>query len=163
MRVNPRLVKQHAKQVAPLGMLLWRQLTTASGSSSSSTDGRLSLTPAQIRQQMSVFASHSDAHKAFADHPDNRNLPNHLGVLTQLLTSHDNPLTISGSEVTDRWVSVAPPLFYGQNDAHHCPQNRTRKNPSTPKTFQSLAKSGKIWQTFSKPQSPQNKVASPHM
>lgn len=85
MRVNPRLVKQHAKQVAPLGMLLWRQLIAASSNSSSSsgTDGRLSLTPAQIRQQMSVFATHSDMHKSFVDNPDNRNLPNHLGQSCQ--------------------------------------------------------------------------------
>jgi len=112
MRVNPTLVKQYARQVAPLGMVLWRQVaaagSTAGGSSSSSSSGggRLTLAPAQIRQQLAVFAAQGDANKQFVQLPDNRNLHNHLGVLCQLLTCHDDPLTISGSELTDRWGSL---------------------------------------------------------
>jgi hypothetical protein len=105
MRVNPTLVKQYARQVAPLGLVLWRQVVAAGSAASSSNGsggGRLSLAPAQIRQQLAVFAAQSDASKQFVGLPDNRNMPNHLGVLCQLLTSHDDPLTISGSELTDR-------------------------------------------------------------
>lgn len=101
MRVNPTLVKQYARQVAPLGMALWRQLAAAGSSSSSSVTG-LSLTAAQIRQLLATFASQSGANKQFADLPDNRNLPSHLSVLCQLLTMYDDPLTITGSELTDR-------------------------------------------------------------
>jgi len=110
MRVNPTLVKQYARRVAPLGMVLWRQVvtagSTASGSSNSSGDGRLTLAPAQIRQQLTAFAAQGDANKQFVELPDNRNLPNHLGVMCALLTCHDDPMTISGSELTDRWGSL---------------------------------------------------------
>jgi hypothetical protein len=39
MRINPTLVKQHARQVAAIGMLLWRHLLAAgqAGSSDSSS------------------------------------------------------------------------------------------------------------------------------
>lgn len=108
MRVNLTLVKQLARQVAPLGLPLWRQLVAAgSSSSSSNTGGRLSLAPAQIREQLAAYAAHSEACQQFVQQPDNRNLVNHLTVLTQLLTGHDDPLTIAGSEVTDRCVSTS--------------------------------------------------------
>lgn len=114
MRVNPTLVKQYARQVAPLGMVLWRQVvaagSTAGGSSSSSSGAtRLTLAPAQIKQQLATFAAQGDANKQFVQLPDNRNLPSHLGVppgratVCALLTCHDDPLTISGSELTGRW------------------------------------------------------------
>jgi len=101
MRVNPTLVKQYARQVAPLGMVLWRQVVAAvSTAGSSSGGGRLTLAPAQIRQQLATFAAQGDANKQFVELADNRNLPSHLGVLCALLTCHDDPLTISGSELT---------------------------------------------------------------
>lgn len=104
MRVNPTLVKQYARQVDPLGMVLWRQVVAAgSTAGSSSGGGRLMLAPAQIRQQLGTFAAQGDANKQFVELADNRNLANHVGVLCQLLTCHDDPLTISGSELTDRW------------------------------------------------------------
>jgi len=77
MRVNPTLVKQLARQLAPLGLPLWRQLVTAgsnSSSSSSSTDGRLSLTPSQVREQLAVYAAQSDTYKQFVEQQSNRNL-----------------------------------------------------------------------------------------
>jgi len=53
MCVNPTLVKQYARQVAPLGMVLWRQLAAAGSTTGSSNGGgHLSLTPAQIRRQL---------------------------------------------------------------------------------------------------------------
>lgn len=109
MRVNPTVVKQLARQVAPLGLPLWRQLVAA-GSGSSSTDGRLSLTPAQIRVQLTAYAAQSDTNQQFVQQPGNRNLANHLSVLSPLLSRHDDPLTIAGSEVWQRgpraWVGV---------------------------------------------------------
>ena len=105
MCINPTLVKQYARQVAPLGLGLWRQLTAAvstAGNSSNSSGVGLGLTPTQIRQQLDVFAAKSAENKQFVMLSDNRNMPNHLGVLCQLLTLHDDPLTIAGSELTDR-------------------------------------------------------------
>jgi hypothetical protein len=59
MRVNPGLVKQHARQVAPLGLPLWRTLVQTG--SSGSADGRLSISPSQIRQQLADFAAQGTA------------------------------------------------------------------------------------------------------
>lgn len=106
IRVNPTLVKQYARQVAPLGMVLWRQVVAA-GSTASSGDGQLTLAPAQIRQQLALFAAQGDANKQFVELAENRNLANHVGMLCQLLTCHDDPLTISGNKLTDRWDSRA--------------------------------------------------------
>jgi hypothetical protein len=64
MCVNPTLVKQLARQGAPFGLPLCRQLVAA-GSSSSSTNGRLGLTPAQVPEQLSAYAAQSDADAQF--------------------------------------------------------------------------------------------------
>jgi hypothetical protein len=37
----------------------------------------------------------------------NRNLANHLAVLSQILTAHDDPLVIDGADLTDRWVAAS--------------------------------------------------------
>lgn len=85
MRVNPSLVKQHARKVAPFGLPLWHTLVQAG--SSGSADGRLSIAQAQIRQQLAGFAAQSAANKQFVVDKANRNLANHLTVFTQILTA----------------------------------------------------------------------------
>jgi len=110
MSVNPALTKQQARQAAALGLPLWRQLVAvgSSGSSSSSSGGggKLDLTPKQIRQQVAAFAAQSEANSTFVSLPANRNINNHMGALSQLLTCHDDPLTISADELTDRYAAA---------------------------------------------------------
>lgn len=110
MLVNPTVAKWDARAVAPHGMGLWRRLIgpylVEAGSNPSSSNGsggvRLSLAPAQIRQELAAFAELSSDSKQFVDDPKNRNLASHIGALSQLLTIYDDPLTITGGELTNR-------------------------------------------------------------
>jgi hypothetical protein len=107
LRINPTLVKQHTRKVAPFGMLLWRQLSSGvlaagqAGGSSSGSD-RVSLKPVQVRSQLQSFGAKDVAYLAYVELPANRNLAQHVGVLLQLLAPSDDPLTITGKILTDR-------------------------------------------------------------
>lgn len=110
MRSNPTMAKQLARQVASLGRPLWRQVVAARSSllllSSSSADGRLSLTPGQIQGQLAVHAAQSDTNKQFVEQRDNMKLAQHLMVLTQLPTCHNGPLTTCNTPVTGPVTSL---------------------------------------------------------
>lgn len=135
MRINPTLVKQHARVVAPLGLVLWRQVVAAgkasNNSSNSSGSGaiQINMTPGQIRQQLAGFAAQSDSHMRFTILPDNRNLPSHLIVLCQLLTIHDDPLTITGTELTDRCGVAYCQHRQNALDAIHLPDKLKLSSP----------------------------------
>lgn len=106
MRINPTLVKQHERQMARLGLGLWRQLIAASNNSSSSGVG-IGLAPAQTRQELDIFTAQSAANKQYVELPDNRNMaslvaPDCAVPASCLPPINDDPLTTAGSELIDR-------------------------------------------------------------
>lgn len=108
MRVNPTLVKQHARKVCATGVPLWRHMVTlgaaAAGQESSSNGSRVSLTPTQVKLGLAEFAAKNATFKAYLELPENKNLAKHIQALLLLLAPTDDPLTIEADIVTNRWA-----------------------------------------------------------
>jgi hypothetical protein len=114
MLINPTLAKQGARRVCVVGVPLWRyvvakaatgaatQAAAEGSSSNSSTVGSVSLSPAAIKQTLADFAAQAPSYKQFLQLRENRNLQQHLGILLQILSVNDDPLTIEAEILTSR-------------------------------------------------------------